>query len=136
EKIKNRVAMDFMKDVNFDTIVTSIQDYAKRELALESRLDKTIEDYWPDGKEWATDDLLPKVIGKVFLAAEGKIEDVLKRLNLAEVVREQVDSFPIAKLEELVLGIISKELKLITWLGGIIGGLVGIIQAIIVFLTN
>ncbi|MGE7024060.1 DUF445 family protein [Solibacillus cecembensis] len=136
EKIKNRAAMDFMKDVNFDTIVTSIQDYAKRELALESRLDKTIEDYWPDGKEWATDDLLPKVIDKVFLAAEGKIEDVLKRLNLAGVVREQVDSFPIAKLEELVLGIISKELKLITWLGGIIGGLVGIIQAIIVFLTN
>lgn len=136
EKIKNRAAMDFMKDVNFDTIVTSIQDYAKRELSLESRLDKTIEDYWPDGKEWATEDLLPKVLDKVFLAAEGKIEDVLKRLNLAEVVREQVDSFPIAKLEELVLGIISKELKLITWLGGIIGGLVGIIQAIIVFLTN
>ncbi|ATP41801.1 DUF445 domain-containing protein [Solibacillus sp. R5-41] len=136
EKIKNREAMDFMKDVNFDTIVTSIQDYAKRELALESRLNKTIEDYWPDGKQWVTDDLLPKVLDKVFLAAEGKIEDVLKRLNLADVVREQVDTFPIAKLEELVLGIISKELKLITWLGGIIGGLVGIIQAIIVFLTN
>lgn len=136
EKVKNRAAMDFMKDVNFDTIVTSIQDYAKRELAIESRLDKTIEDYWPNGKEWATDELLPKVLDKVFLAAEGKIEDVLKRLNLAEVVREQVDSFPIAKLEELVLGIISKELKLITWLGGIIGGLVGIIQAIIVFLMN
>ena len=51
-------------------------------------------------------------------------------------MREQVDSFPIAKLEELVLGIISKELKLITWLGGIIGGLVGVIQAIIVLMTN
>lgn len=73
---------------------------------------------------------------KLFTTAEGKIEDVLKRLNLAEVVREQVDSFPIAKLEELVLGIISKELKLITWLGGIIGGLVGVIQAVIVLLTN
>lgn len=136
EKIKNRAAMDFMKDVNFDTIVTNVQDYAKRELALESRLDKTIEDYWPNGKQWATDELLPKALDKVFLAAEDKIEDVLKRLNLAEVVREQVDSFPIAKLEELVLGIISKELKLITWLGGIIGGLVGIIQAIIVFVMN
>ena len=60
----------------------------------------------------------------MFSAAEGKIEDVLKRLNLAEVVREQVDSFPIAKLEELVLGIISQgATSLITWLGGIIGGL-------------
>jgi uncharacterized membrane protein YheB (UPF0754 family) len=136
EKIKNRPAMDFMNDVNFDTIKSSIQSYAKRELALETRLDKTINDYWPQGNEWATTELLPKVMDKLFIAAEGKIEDVLKRLNLAEVVREQVDSFPIAKLEELVLGIISKELKLITWLGGIIGGLVGIIQAIIVFMTN
>ena len=136
EKIKNRPAMDFMNDVNFDTIETSIQSYAKNALALESRLDKTINDYWPQGKQWATDELLPKMMDKLFIAAEGKIEDVLKRLNLAEVVREQVDSFPIAKLEELVLGIISKELKLITWLGGIIGGLVGLIQAIIVFMTN
>ena len=136
EKIKNRPAMDFMNDVNFDTIEGSIQSYAKNALAVEARLDKTINDYWPQGKQWTTDELLPKVIEKVFIAAEGKIEDVLKRLNLAEVVREQVDSFPIAKLEELVLGIISKELKLITWLGGIIGGLVGIIQALIVFMTN
>lgn len=136
EKIKNRPSMDFMKDVNFDTIEHSIQSYAKRELAVEARLDKTINDYWPQGKTWAIEEMLPKVVDKLFLAAEGKIEDVLKRLNLAEVVREQVDSFPIAKLEELVLGIISKELKLITWLGGIIGGLVGIIQALIVFLTN
>lgn len=136
EKLKNRPAMDFMNDVNFDTIEHSIQSYAKRELAMEARLDKTINTYWPQGNTWATDELLPKLVDKLFVAAEAKIEDVLKRLNLAEVVREQVDTFPIAKLEELVLGIISKELKLITWLGGIIGGLVGIIQAIIVFLTN
>ena len=136
EKIKKRPAMDFRNDENFDTIETSIQSYAKNALALESRLDKTINDYWPQGKMWATDELLPKMMDNLFIAAEGKIEDVLKRLNLAEVVREQVDSFPIAKLEELVLGIISKELKLITWLGGIIGGLVGLIQAIIVFMTN
>ncbi|MER2038569.1 MAG: DUF445 family protein [Solibacillus sp.] len=136
EKIKNRPAMDFMNDINFDTIEVSIKSYAKRELKIEARLDKTINDYWPNGKQWATDEMLPKVVNKLFIAAEEKIEDVLKRLNLAEVVREQVDSFPIAKLEELVLGIISKELKLITWLGGIIGGLVGIIQAVIVFMTN
>lgn len=136
EKIKMRPAMDFMKDVNFDTIVGNIQDYAKEQLAIPSRIDKTISDYWPQGEKWANDELLPKMMDKVFQAAEDKIEDVLKRLNLAEVVREQVDTFPIAKLEELVLGIISRELRMITWLGGIIGGLVGIVQAMIVFMTK
>ena len=136
EKIKDRPAMGFMQDVNFDTMVTDIQNYAKRELAIDERLNKTIHDYWPQGNDWAKNDMLPKILDKVFKAVEGKIEDVLKRLNLAEVVREQVDTFPIAKLEELVLGIISRELRLITWLGGIIGGLVGLVQAVIVFLTN
>lgn len=136
EKIKERPAMDFMKDVNFDTMVGSIQSYAKQQLAIDARLDKTINDYWPNGANWAKEDMLPKLMDKVFTEAEGKIEDVLARLNLAEVVREQVDSFPIAKLEELVLGIISKELRMITWLGGIIGGLVGVVQAIVVMLTN
>lgn len=136
DKIKQRPAMDFMKDVNFDTIEQSIQVYAKEQLAIEARLDKTIHDYWPNGQAWVCEELLPKVMDKAFLSAEEKIEDVLKRLNLAEVVREQVDSFPIAKLEELVLGIISRELRMITWLGGIIGGLVGIVQALIVFMTK
>lgn len=128
--------MDFAADVNFDSIETSVQQYVKSELAITDRLDKTIADYWPAGNDWAKNELIPQVIDKLFIAAEGKLEDVLKRLNLAEVVREQVDTFPIAKLEELVLGIISRELRLITWLGGIIGGLVGIIQALIVFWTN
>ena len=136
EKIKERPAMDFMKDIDFDGIAGNIQAYAKRELALDERLNKTIHHYWPQGNEWAKNELLPKLLDKVFKEAENKIEDVLKRLNLSEVVREQVDTFPIAKLEELVLGIISKELRLITWLGGIIGGLVGIVQAFIVFFTN
>lgn len=136
EKVKERPAMDFMKDINFDSMAANIQRYAKRELALEERLNKTIQDYWPQGNDWAKNELLPNLLNKVFIEAENKIEDVLQRLNLAEVVREQVDSFPIAKLEELVLGIISRELRLITWLGGIIGGLVGIVQAFIVFFTN
>ena len=136
EKIKQRPAMDFMKEVNFDTIVGNVQRYAKEQLAIDERINKTIHDYWPQGEAWVNDELLPKVMDKVFLAAEDKIEDVLQRLNLAEVVREQVDSFPIAKLEELILGIIRNELKMITLLGGIIGGIVGIVQALIVFMTK
>lgn len=136
EKIKERHAMDFLADFDFDQLTASVQRYAKNQLAVEERLNKRISDYWPDGKRWATEDMLPKLTDKLFIAAEEKTEEILARLNLQEVVREQVDSYPIAKLEELVLGIISKELRLITWLGGIIGGIVGFIQALIVYFTN
>lgn len=135
-KVKERQAMDFLKDIDFDSLRNKVQEYAKDELAIEERLNKKILDYWPDGNRWAQEEALPKLVDKLFDVAESKTEEVLQRLNLQEVVREQVDTYPIAKLEELVLGIISKELSLITWLGGIIGGVVGFIQAIIVYFIN
>lgn len=133
EKVKERLAIDFLADFDFNKVTASVQQYAKNQIAVEERLNKRISDYWPDGKRWATEDILPKLTDNLFVAAEAKTEEILTRLNLQEIVREQVDSYPIAKLEELVLGIISKELKLITWLGGIIGGIVGFIQALIVY---
>lgn len=133
EKLKERHAADFMQDINFETIEQQLQGYVRKELALNDKLNKTISYYWPAGEAWALDEMLPKVLERGFTLAEGKIEDVLQKLNLQEVVRQQVDSYPIAMLEDLVLGIISKELRLITWLGGIIGGLVGVIQALIMY---
>ncbi len=58
------------------------------------------------------------------------------RLNLQEVVREQVDSFPIEKLEELVLNVANRELKMITVLGAVLGGVIGIVQGLIVLLLS
>ncbi|MEK4230696.1 DUF445 domain-containing protein [Solibacillus sp. FSL H8-0538] len=136
EKIKERPVMDFLSNVELDPIVDNIQRYAKEQLALDDRLAKTVQDYWPDGNNWAKNDVIPKLVDRFFVQAENKLEDVLKRLNLQEVVREQVDVFPVERLEELVLGISKKELQMITYLGGLIGGLIGIAQGIIVFLTN
>ena len=76
--------------------------------------------------------VVPRLIDKAFIQAEAKLEDVLNRLNLREVVREQVDSFPVSKLEELVLGISQREFKMITVLGALLGGLIGIVQGLIV----
>jgi len=52
------------------------------------------------------------------------------------MVKEQVNSFPVQRLEELVLGISKKEFKMITVLGAILGGFIGIIQGLIVYFMN
>ena len=136
DKLKERPAMDFLSEVEFDPIVANVQSYAKKQLALSSRLDKTIHDYWPEGNDWAKNEMIPKLVDKGFVQAENKLADVLERLNLKEVVREQVDSFPVERLEDLVLGISKRELKMITYLGGVIGGLIGVVQGLLVFFTN
>lgn len=136
DKAKQQSIMNFLEEIDFDSILSNIQGYAKRELKIREHLDQPISYYWPKGNDYAKYDLLPKLVDKGFKAAENKLEDVLNRLNLDEVVREQVDSFPLEKLEELVLSIASKELKMITILGAVLGGAIGIIQGLIVYLLN
>lgn len=132
EKFKDRPAMDFLQDVQFEPILSKLQVYVKEQLAISERLNQPISYYWPEGNEWAKYTVI-QVIEKAFVKAEEKLEDVLKRLNLQEVVREQVDSFPVEKLEELVLGISKREFKMITVLGAVLGGLIGIVQGLIVY---
>lgn len=133
EKLKDRPAMDFLQDVQFDPILSKLQVYVKEQLAISERLNQPISYYWPEGNDWAKYTVIPQAIEKAFVKAEEKLEDVLKRLNLQEVVREQVDSFPVEKLEELVLGISKREFKMITVLGAVLGGLIGIMQGLIVY---
>lgn len=130
EKVKDRPVTDFTADIDFNRIETSVKDYAKKQLNLDERLNYTINHYWPQGKAWATDELLPKLLDRGFAEAENKIEDVVKKLNLEEVVRQQVNTFPVQKLEELILGISKREFKMITYLGFVLGGLIGVIQGL------
>ncbi|MCX7570662.1 DUF445 family protein [Tumebacillus sp. DT12] len=59
------------------------------------------------------------------------LPDVLDALHLRAVVREQVASYPIATLEKLIRSVVNQELRMITLLGGLLGAVIGLIQALI-----
>lgn len=69
------------------------------------------------------------------------IELLIERLNqffsylsISEVVETEVKNFSMELLEETILGISGKELKMITYFGGLIGGLIGLFQGILYML--
>ncbi|CAI6242159.1 DUF445 domain-containing protein [Bacillus subtilis] len=78
--------------------------------------------------------MLPALLDKLLEGISSNLESVLKRLRLEEIVKEQVDQFPVERLEEMVLSISKKEFKMITYLGGLLGGIIGAIQALFVIL--
>jgi uncharacterized membrane protein YheB (UPF0754 family) len=49
-----------------------------------------------------------------------------------EAVENQINSLSIEKLESIVFKVMKKEMKFIVWIGGVIGLLIGIIQALII----
>ncbi|TCP53774.1 uncharacterized membrane protein YheB (UPF0754 family) [Tumebacillus sp. BK434] len=57
---------------------------------------------------------------------------LLDALALRQVVRDQIASYPIPTLEKLILTVVNKELRMITILGGVLGGIIGLVQALLV----
>lgn len=65
--------------------------------------------------------------------ASERIERWMKRLHLQDIVREEVASFSVERLEEMILTISRREFKMITYLGALLGGVIGLIQGCITF---
>lgn len=62
------------------------------------------------------------------------IERVREEVDLSEMVRRRVESFEMEELEALVLRLASRELRHIELLGGVLGVVVGLVQALVFWL--
>jgi uncharacterized membrane protein YheB (UPF0754 family) len=80
--------------------------------------------------------LLPKWVQKGTDLLSAKIPNLMSKLHLQKIVQEQVESFSVARLEDLVLGISRREFKMITYLGALLGGIIGLIQSIFVMIFS
>ncbi|NNU84162.1 DUF445 family protein [Geobacillus sp. BMUD] len=75
--------------------------------------------------------LIPQAAEAVSRLLSGKIEAIVAQLELEDIVREQVESFSLRRLEAIILSIARRELKMITYLGALLGGLIGAVQGLI-----
>lgn len=60
-----------------------------------------------------------------------KLPSIVESLNISGIVEDQINSFDVAYTEELILEIANKELKAITWLGALLGGIMGILTPLL-----
>lgn len=74
----------------------------------------------------------PKLIDSVMHFVATHVKRIIAAIDLPRLVETQVSQFPMEQLEQVVLGITGRELKAITWFGALIGGLIGLFQAILV----
>ena len=57
--------------------------------------------------------------------------EVIKHISVHDIVKEKVDQMDLDKLEAMVNRIADKEMKMIDYLGGVLGVLVGAVQWVI-----
>ena len=56
---------------------------------------------------------------------------ILKLVDIKELIRTKLDNLDMAMLENLTIKIMNKELRAITLLGGVLGALIGLFQALL-----
>jgi len=61
---------------------------------------------------------------------ENKAADVIEILDVAKIVEDKINEFDVDFAEQIILEIASKELKAITWLGALLGAIMGLLSPI------
>ncbi|MCM3092445.1 MULTISPECIES: DUF445 domain-containing protein [unclassified Cytobacillus] len=135
-KILEMEAAVIEEQIEKEQILTVLKNIAHRVINLENVFRKPISSFVAPYRTVLTDELAPKSVQMLTDWLSGKTEMVMERLRLAEVVREQVSNFSVERLEDMVFSIIKSELAMITNLGFLLGGIIGLVQGIIAILIN
>ncbi|NLU36961.1 MAG: DUF445 family protein [Clostridiales bacterium] len=64
------------------------------------------------------------------------IEQAIQKIDISSMVEERINSMELEEVEQLTLEVASRELKYIEYLGGILGGLIGLVQGLLLILMR
>lgn len=132
EKILDWEAQTIEEQIGREQILSMIRKYSQKLIRTDLLLNMQICDLFRSFKDKLVRKAAPEGVRLLSVWLSERIGDILQRLRLAEVVREQVESFSVQRIEEMVLLITKREFKMITFLGGFLGGIIGLLQGIIV----
>lgn len=63
---------------------------------------------------------------------DGIINTTVHKINIGEMVESKINDLELENMEEIIINLTSRELKYIELLGGLLGGIVGLVQAIVI----
>ena len=75
-----------------------------------------------------TDDIVDYIVNLYKNLLESNLEKLLAAVNIQQIVIEKINSFDAVELENMIFGIMKRELKAIVYLGAMLGFLMGFIN--------
>lgn len=136
DKVKSWEVGTLEDKVGREQLLSFLKTQINEQIPYKNWLQSSVEDLSESYHELILETLIPKAIKMVTDFIDNRIEEMMKRLHLSEIVRKQVEAFPVERLEVIVLSISSKEFKMITYLGALLGGIIGIVQGLIVYFVG
>ncbi|QOW27250.1 DUF445 domain-containing protein [Bacillus cereus] len=131
EKLKGRDVKEVETFVEKEMIASSILSAVKVEETVGKFLNQSVQQVCEPVRETIIEKVVPGVVTKGLKWGTENVESILHNLHLAEIVQQEVSTFSTERLEDLVLSITKNELKMITYLGALLGGMIGIVQGLL-----
>lgn len=131
EKLKGRDVKELETFVEKEMIVNSILSAVKVEETVSRFLNQSVQQVCEPVRETIVEKVVPSAVEKGLKWGTENVGSILGNLQLAEIVQQEVSTFSTERLEDLVLSITKNELKMITYLGALLGGTIGFIQGLL-----
>ncbi|MFB5663171.1 DUF445 domain-containing protein [Alteribacillus sp. HJP-4] len=120
--------------VDADKISGRAAEVIDKEIPIMKLLETPLRDWVPRYEDKILNKWLPSFSLLIQNFLGKRLHLFFEELNLQEVVKQQVNAFSVGRLEVMVLSISAREFKMITYLGGFLGGTVGLLQGIFVLI--
>ncbi|HEU5140805.1 MAG TPA: DUF445 family protein [Bacillales bacterium] len=115
-----------------ENISADISTFVKKEWPLNQWLESPLKEWTAPHHSLVIETWIPRMVDWAGRTVTAKVGELLRHLRLEEVVKTQVETFAVARLEELVLSISRREFKMITYLGALLGGVIGLVQGLLI----
>ncbi|WAA08730.1 DUF445 domain-containing protein [Fervidibacillus albus] len=133
DRMKGRTVSELLEKLGEGEIKEAIAKELHQAVDIDSLLHQPISNYFhSEEREQIAEKVSESIVRFGMEQLSRHVEQIMDKLQIVEMVEQQVDSFSTKRLEELVLTISGRELKMITYLGAYLGGLIGLIQGILV----
>ena len=157
EKLSDKkVLLDFINKFSYNSLNENILDFTKKSFEIDteceikkiviSKLEDLSSDENSEFIKSIINDLAQKILKNNIQLSENlinkvekisithyenivktKSKEIISTINIKSIIEKEINAFKVEEMEELILSIARKELRAITWIGALIGFLMGII---------
>ena len=131
ETFKDKNLDEIIKEQQFKNYSQLVLNELKTYLNLKDKTERPIKQVVPQFIQFLEDDTSKRMTDFIIKGTSKHLTNIMKKINLRQLVEEQINTFDLKYIENLIIDIANKELKLIMTLGFILGGIIGFFQGVI-----
>ena len=101
------------------------------EISLKNILNQPISTVFIKLEEDNIEKVIDYINTSFYSFMNSSLPDIITTVNISKIVEDQINSFEVEFAEKLILDIATKELSAITWLGALLGIIMGLLMPLI-----